>query len=269
MFPLKTEHFPRDAAELKGLLEESLRDLFDLARGRVELREKAYPHLETLNICLDGARLPERPPPIPTVNRPTEPALVVDRFRVEGAGMQVGPATVDFKLDARDLQLQQAADRDGRVVLLLLHNAAQGRIETSIATRDLEALIADVARREAAKHGVNIDGVQLSLKSRSPRSLSAQVDLRAKKLFISAALRITGQLDLDDQLVARISGLDCTGEGAIAGVACGVLKPHLQELDGREFPLMSLPLGEVRLSDVRIAVDEKLSVTAEFGSARE
>ena len=84
---------------------------------------------------------------------------------------------------------------------------------------------------------------------------------------MSAALRIIGQLDLDEKLNAKISGLDCTGEGAIASVACGVLKPHLQKIDGREFPLMSLPLGEVRLRDVRIAVGDKLSVTAEFGSA--
>jgi len=268
MFPLKTNHFPDNAAELKRLLEESLRDLFTLAREPIELREKAYPHLETLNISLDGARLPDRPPPVPTAAGPSAPALIVDRFAVNGAGMQVGPAAVDFRLVARDLQLHQATDRDGRVVLLL-HNAAEGSIETSIATSDLEALIADVARAEAGKHGVNIDSVELSLRSRGPRSLSAEVRLRAKKLFVSASLRITGQLDLDEQLNAKISGLDCVGDGAIASVACGILKPHLQKLEGREFPLMSLPLGEVRLRDVRIAVDGKLSVTAEFGSAHE
>jgi hypothetical protein len=91
--------------------------------------------------------------------------------------------------------------------------------------------------------------------------------LRAKKLFLSTSLRITGQLDLDEELNARISGLDCTGDGAIASVACGVLKPHLQKLERREFPLMSLPMGEVRLRDVRIAVGDKLSITADFGAA--
>jgi hypothetical protein len=84
---------------------------------------------------------------------------------------------------------------------------------------------------------------------------------------MSAALRITGQLDLDEKLTAKISGLDCTGDGAIASIACGVLKPHLQKIDGREFPLMSLPLGEVRLRAVQISVEDKLIVTAEFGSA--
>jgi hypothetical protein len=268
MFPLRTQTFPNNAAELKRLLEESLRNLFILNRDPVELREKAYPDLETLKICLDGAQLPDRPPPRPVVDGSAVPALTVDSFQVSGAGMQVGPATVDFSLAARHLQLHQATDRNDEIVLLL-HNAGEGRIETSIATSDLEALIGEVARAEAGKHGVNIDRVELSLTSRSPRSLGAEVRLRAKKLFVSASLRITGQLDLDEQLNAKISGLACVGDGAIASMACGVLKPHLQKLDGREFPLMSLPLGEVRLRDVRIAVDEKLSVTAEFGSAHE
>jgi hypothetical protein len=80
-------------------------------------------------------------------------------------------------------------------------------------------------------------------------------------------MKITGQLDLDEELNARVSGLDCIGDGAIASIACGVLKPHLQKIDGRVFPLMSLPLGEVRLRDVQLAVGDKLSVTAKFGSA--
>lgn len=268
MFPLNTEYFPANAVDLKRLLEESLRELFDFSGESVELEENGYPHLETLNISLEGARLPDQPPPVPSVNRPSVPALVVDTFRVHGAGMQIGPAAVDFNLTAHDLQLYQANDRKGRIVLLL-HNASEGIIETSIAISALEALIAEVARAEAGKHGVNIDSVQLSLSSRGPRSLSVKVSVRAKKLFVSASVHITGQLDLDEQLTAKISGLDCVGQGAIASVACGVLKPHLQKLDGREFPLISLPFGEIRLRDVRIAVDEKLSVTAEFGSARE
>jgi hypothetical protein len=52
----------------------------------------------------------------------------------------------------------------------------------------------------------------------------------------------------------------------MATVACGILKPYLQKIDGREFPLTSLPLGEIRLRDVRLTLDDKLSVRAEFGS---
>jgi hypothetical protein len=190
---------------------------------------------------------------------------MIDSFRVTASPFSVGPASVDFQLNAQGVALHRAHDRNGQL-LLLLHNAADGRVEISLPVSDLEALIAEVAKAEAGRHGVNIDSVQLTLRARDARSLAAEVRLRAKKLFVSASIRITGQLDLDGQLNAKISGLDCSGEGAIASVACGVLKPHLQKLDGREFSLMSLPLGEVRLRDVRIAVEDRLSVTAEFGT---
>jgi hypothetical protein len=265
VFPLKTKTFPATAAELSRHLNDSLRELFALNRDPAEVREKSYPQLASLTVSLDGARLPERPPSMPSVNGERRPGLTIESLSLSASPLVVGPAPVDFKLAASNVELHQANDGDGNV-LLLLHQASSGHIEISLAISDLEALISEVAKTEAGKHGVNIDSVELSLRSRSSRSLAAVIRLRAKKLFISASLCVTGQLDLDEQLNARISGLDCTGEGAIASVACGVLKPHLQKLDGRQFSLMSLPLGEVRLRDVQIAVNEKLSVTAEFGS---
>ena len=265
MFPLNTATLPATAADLSRRLNESLRQLFALTHDPVELREKSYPHLALLTVSLNGARLSERPPAMPAVNSALQPALTIDSFGVNASPLFVGPASVDLQLTAHNVDLHGATDREGHL-LLLLQGAAEGRVDISVAVSDLESLIGEVAKTEAGKHGVNIDRVRLSLRSRSPRSLSAEVRLRARKLFLSATLRITGQLDLDEQLTARISGLDCTGEGAIASVACGVLKPHLQSLDGREFSLLSLPLGEVRLREVRIALNDKLSVTAKFGS---
>ena len=50
-------------------------------------------------------------------------------------------------------------------------------------------------------------------------------------------------------------------------LACGFLAPKLQRLNQREFSLLTLPIGEVKLRDVRIAVGDKLRASAEFGSA--
>jgi hypothetical protein len=266
MFPLKTDTLPANADDFARRLNESLRDLFKLERDPVQLREISYPHLASLVVSLDDARLPSRPPALPSLAGQPAPAVRIDSFVVNGSGLSVGPASMDFALTAQGVVLHHAADREGHVVLLL-HQAAEGRVEISVSLTNLEALIAEVAKSEAGKHGVIIDGVQLSLHSKSPGSLAAEVSLRAKKLFFSTSLRVTGQLDLDEELNVRISGLNCTGEGAIASVACGVLKPHLEKLEGRDFPLMSLPLREVHLRDVRIAVGDKLTVTAEFGSA--
>jgi hypothetical protein len=266
MFPLKTDTLPANAADLARLINESLRELFLVKSDPVTIRESSYPHLEELGVCLDGAQLRGQPPSIPSLSSKPMPALEVDSFTIDASGLSIGPAAIDLSLSATAVSLHQAKDAQGNV-LLLLHNAANGHIEISASPSDLEALIAEVAKAEAGKHGVTINSVQLILRSKSSRSLAAEVRLRAKKLFLSASIKITGQLDLDEELNARVSGLDCIGDGAIASVACGVLKPHLQKIDGRVFPLMSLPLGDVRLRDVQLAVGEKLSVTADFGSA--
>jgi hypothetical protein len=65
MFPLNTDTFPTTAADLSRRLNDSLRNLFALTRDPVSLREKSYPHLDSLTVSLDGARLPEQPPPKP------------------------------------------------------------------------------------------------------------------------------------------------------------------------------------------------------------
>jgi hypothetical protein len=265
MFPLKTDTLPINAADLARDLNESLRDLFQLQNDPVTIREVSYPHLASLAVSLDGAQLRGEPPSVPSPTGGSAPALTVDSFAAKGSHISVGPAAVDFALEAKDVHLHRAIDSHGNVVLML-HSAANGRIEVSASRAGLEALIAEMAKTEAGKHGVAIDSVQLTLRSNSQRSLAAEVRLRAKKLFLSTSLRITGQVDLDEELNAKISGLDCSGEGAIAGVACGVLKPHLEKIEGREFSLMSLPLGEVRLRDVQITAADKLSITAEFGA---
>jgi hypothetical protein len=267
MFPLKNDTLPSSASALAQSLNESLRQLFVVSHDPVTIRgASSYPHLQEINVSLDGARVRGKPPSVPALSSDPTNALEVEVLDITAAGLTIGPAAIDLSLRANAVSLHQAKDSAGNI-LLLLHKTGQGHIEISASPSDLEALIAEVAKTEAAKHGVTIDSVQLSLRSQSSRSLAAEVRLRAKKLFLSASITITGQLDLDEELNARISGLDCTGDGAIASVACGVLKPHLQKIDGREFPLMSLPLGEVRLRDVHLAIGDKLSVTAEFGSA--
>jgi hypothetical protein len=266
MFPLSTKTFPSSAEALEGLLNETLHALFLTKTDPATVRAAVYPHLNEVNISLDGATLRENPPAPPAVSSATTPALEIDSMKINGAGLSAGPAQLDLSLSARSVALQQAPDSSGNIVLVL-HRAADGAIALSTSVSDLETAIAEVAKIEAGKQGVAIDDVQLSLRSKSSRSLAAEVRLRARKSFLGAAIRITGQLDLDEQLNAKISGLDCLGDGVMAGVACGLLKPHLQKLNGRSFPLMSLPLGEVRLRDVQLAVGERLSVTAEFGSA--
>jgi hypothetical protein len=267
MFPLYTATFPSSAADLQRLLNESLQRIFVAESDPVTVRERSYPHLDALNISLNGARLRADPPHPPIVSGETSPALKIDQLTLSASPLSLGPAAVNLSVSAREVQVGQGKDPNNQIVLSL-ESAADGNIEISVRQSDLEALTAKLAQNQASKQGITIDNVQLKLRQESAHSIAAEVRLRARKLFLQASIRVTGQLDLDDQLNLKISGLNCTGDGGMATLACGILTPYLQKIDGQEFPLMSIPCGQVRLRDVQLAVDENLTITAQFGSGK-
>jgi hypothetical protein len=266
MFALHTATFPSSASDLERLLNESLQRIFITESGPVTIREQSYPHLGAISISLDGARLRADPPHLPVISGKTSPALEIDQLTLSASPLSLGSAEVTLSLSAREVLLGQGKDSNDQIVLFL-ESATDGNIEISATQTDLEALIAKLVQNQASKQGITIDGVQLKLRQKGVHSLAANVRLRARKLFLSASIQVTGQLELDDQLNLKISDLNCTGDGGIATLACGILKPYLKKIDGQEFPLMSLPLGKVRLRDVRMAVGDTLSVIAGFGSA--
>jgi hypothetical protein len=267
MLSLCTATFPSSACDLERLLNQSLQRIFSVDVDPVSIHDTSYSHLEEIRVSLDGASLRSDPPKPAFISGKTSPALRVDRLSVSARALSVGPATIDLSLSAHTVNFVQGKDSADQVVLSL-ENAADGKMEISIAQANLETLITKLVQNQASKQGVMIDGVQLNLRQGSAHSLAAEVNLRARKLFLSASIRVTGQLDLDDQLNLKVFGLNCTGDGGMATLACGVLTPYLRKIDGREFPLMSLPLGEVHLRDVRLVVDENLTVTAKFGSGK-
>ena len=265
MFPLQTKSFPATASELAQLMNESIRLVFSVGEDPVSIEAATYPELRRIDINLDGAELRPNPPRPPVAQGERTAALQARELHLSAKDLTLGPATADLRLTAHDVHFDQATDPDDEIVLVL-QSAAEGEIEVSSSKAALEKALGDVAKREAAKQGVTIEEVTLVISNRGPRSLVGEVQLKARKLFFSTVVRIGACLDLDDQLNATLTGLACKGEGAIGTLACGVLSPHLQKLDGRTFPLMALPLGEIRLCDVRLSTGDRITVNAEFGA---
>jgi hypothetical protein len=266
MFPLFQKELPSSGARLAAALSTSLRRTLDLPRDPVIVREKAYPDLDEIAVDLSGATMRMNAP------RPSFPpgegelAVTARRLILAAHPISVAGAAVDLELDASGVVLNHNRDSDDNIVLLL-HRAETGRIVISIQAQDLETLIGEIAKGEAGRQGVVIEDILLNLTSRGPRSLGAELRIQARKLFLRATIQIAGQLEIDDRLVAHMSGLSCTGEGAIGALVCGILKPHLQRLQAREFPLLALSLGEVRLYDIKLETDDGIKVIAEFGAA--
>ncbi|MDQ3118173.1 MAG: hypothetical protein M3Q89_01165 [Verrucomicrobiota bacterium] len=265
MFPLNTKTFPSSAAELTTLLSDSIDCLFSGASTPVSIRDKAYPDLAELRISLDGAQLRPDAPAAPHPQGTNLAAIRVEELVLSAIGVSIGPGSGDVRLTARDVQLNQARTKDDEIVLVL-RSAREGHIEITAEKETLESVVATLAKKEAGKQGVTIESARLTVRARGPRSVTAEVQLQARKLFFSTVVRIVADLDLDEQLNATLSGLACKGDGTIGALACGFLDPHLQNMNGRGFSLLALPLGEVRLRDVRLSAADKITVTAEFGA---
>lgn len=265
MFPLRTRTFPATAVDLEHLLNKCLRELVTARRDPVRVIDASFPALKEIVINLDGAEIRPSPPKPRPAKGENAPALTVEKFSLSGSGVLIGPASVNLVLDARGVDVDRDLDTEGEI-LLSLERAANGQVKVSTATSDLEALIGEVAKREAGKHGVAIEDVRLTLRQLGPRALEIEVNLRARKMIFTASVRIAGRVEIDAELNVTAANLQCRGEGAIGSLACGLLSPHLDKLEGRSFALMALSLGEVRLRDIRLSVDDEVSATAQFGA---
>jgi hypothetical protein len=267
MFPLSTRSLPADAEALRLALNQSLNQIVQpAAADRVTIEDRSYPRLAAIRISLDGSiATTELVPPFTKNFGPVEPALEVEQFEMFGRPLRVQQAAIDLSCVAQNVEIAQGRDANGNV-LLLLHKAATGNLEVSVSTSDLQSLIRSAATVMAAREGVILEEVAVNAVAPTARSLEIEVRVRARKLFLTTQLRIKGSAALDEQLNLTLVDLKCVGEGTLGTLACGVLGPHLERFNGRSFPLLALPLGEVKLRDVQIAINPNFRVSAQFGN---
>ena len=266
MFPLPRTTLPVSASDLADAIESALREVIEHPSPFVTVTAPEFPAISALSVDLSGARIAEIPPRPPSLSGIEESAYVVEKWHVGGSNIDLLGASTDLALDAEDLELSAARDTAGNIVLVL-KSASSGQLRLGMAKTGLEALLQTIGRKEAAKHGVNLESVNIDWTSRGARSVDAFVTVRARKFFMSAAVKISGSLDVDEYLTVRLSALRCSGDGALAGIACNALTPQLEKLNGREFSLRALPIGELAIRDLEIAATDRLEIRAKFGAA--
>jgi hypothetical protein len=267
MLPLHTKDFPQSSSDFERALDGSLRRYIHKSGPVVTVASRVFPYLDEIAINLDDAKIDSVLPTAMAPTGETKQACEAAVVTVSARNVVIQGIPVGLRMQVRDVVFHKGQDENGDA-LLLVHDAREGHIVVSAAQIDIENVIAKTARAEAARNGVNIETVRLALRARGARSLNVNVQLQAKKFLFRANIDIAGQLDVNDDFVAKASQLKCKGEGAIGALACGVLEPHLKRLEGASFPLMSLPLGEIKLRDIRIAVADTVEVTADFGSSQ-
>jgi hypothetical protein len=266
MFPLFQKELPTSVPGLTAALGTGLRRAMDIPGDPVVVRAKAYPELEEIVVDLSGARIRIDAPHLQFPVGEGKPAFTARHFVLRAHPLLFGRAAIHLDVEANSLLLHENRDSDENIFLFPYH-AGTGHVALSIQPHDLETLIAEIAKAEAGRQGVVIEDILLHLTSRGPRSLGANLRVQARKLFLRTTVRITGEMEIDDQFVAHISNLSCSGEGAIGILVSGILTSHLQKLEAREFPLRALPPGKIKLRDIILDASDGIRITAGFGPA--
>jgi len=267
MFPLSGKSFPTTADELATAIQEALEDVltFPKKSNVIKATESTFPDLKSLKIDLSGATVNvNQPPPAPQPKGKRKPGITVGQLDVTGHPIYYEKSKAELELKAKGLSFDFAHDAKGNA-LLVLTDAKDGHVHVKIGKDDLQAMLLAAASAAAKSQGVTVQELDVKLESSGDRSIVADVRVKAKKMVMSGVVNVRGRADVDDNLVATLSDLSCTGEGMIGGMAAGFLQSKLKAYDGKKFPLMAFSLGDVALRDLKISTKGAVQLSAEFG----
>ncbi len=260
MLPLAAEKFPATPDELAAALTAGL--AARALAAEVEVKGPALEALGTLRVGLTGVRFTRG---FRVATTPAEDATTVRAERVEIVGAPLDfegtPLTVRVEAEGAEFHFV-GTPADGA---LAMANAARGSIALTVGHAALEALLHQLAKSAAEKQGLEVKKTTLELTARGPRALAFRCAVTAKMFVMSADLALSGELAVDGQLNARVSGLTLGGDAMITKLAAGFIRPHLDKLEGRVFPLLALAPAGLPLRDVEIATHDGLEIRAKFG----
>jgi len=145
-----------------------------------------------------------------------------------------------------------------------LIRSGNGTLVLSATSADIESTLLNFVRSAAEKQGAEAESVQLSLTAEGPRAMAVRATATAKAMFFTATLTLTGRIEITDALEARLCALACSGDGMIANLAAGALRPKLALFEGRAFALRALL---PTLNALNLDTTNGLKLSAIFGDS--
>lgn len=261
MLPISGETFPATAEELAAALRRGF-EAGGVTPRAITAEGGAFPQLTKLSIDLTGVQLTRNEMPR-SVEGEGSTILSAEQFELFGEPLYFEKAAIEARLEGKGVQAQiTGVPQNGS---LILKQAASGTVSVKVAIEALEGLLQSVAAEAGGKQGIDIKKTQLTLTQEGPRAVAFRAEVTAKVFIMTAALALTGKLEIDDAFNARLSSLGLDGDAMVTNLAGSFLKPRLQELEGRTFPLLAFLPSGLQLRDIQLAVAPALHVQARFG----
>lgn len=228
--------------------------------------EGTFPQLSTLRLDLTGARFHRGL----TVSRPADDAPrqqlgFAREVLIHGAPVHLEAIPASLRIQAGDaiLSTVEASGADGGT-LLTLDRAGQGTIELSVARTALEEVLRKAGQTAAESKGAEVQTVNLEVRNESARVVAIRVHVTAKAMFFTTTITVSGRLEINDRLEARLSDLHCEGDGMIGKMVAGALRPQFEKIQSRAISLGRAVAG-LQLHDIQLTGGEDLRIHASFG----
>lgn len=263
MLPLAADQLPSTANELAHALEQGL-----LAHGLtprlVQVEGSTFPKLDRLHLDLTDAHFARhlRPPPL---TADSGDPVEINHFQLLGDPFYFEKTPATLRMEGQQVQARLAGEGADR--RLVLDSAESGTLSLEITIEALEALVHGLAVEAAARQGIEVKQTRLSFTQEGPHTISFSAEVTAKVFVMSAAISLRGRLSIDEELTARFSGLSLGGDSMVTKVAGGYIRPHLDRLEGRAFPLLAYTAGRLKLHDIELVAGSTIAIRARFGSA--
>ena len=257
MLPLAGSDFPASLETLVASLRAGLGGRGVLAK---DIRANGeWPRLAELAIDLTGAQL-SRDTRFAQTGAETQAGVTIERLSIVAAPLHFEATPVRV-----DVVANQAACAFASGPALQLVRAGSGSVAIEAQRADLEVALKKIATAVLAKQGVDVKAAHLELTERGSRALSFRAEITAKAFLMTARVAVTGHLDVDENLNLRVSHLATSGDGMIANLAGGFLRPRFLEIEKRVIPLAAYSIAGVKLHGVRIGGGNALRLEAQFG----
>jgi hypothetical protein len=264
MLPLASSSAPSDLTELARALDDGLRGRGLIPR-KVAATGGVWPRMERLTVDLGGAEA-SRATRLPTANRTGGPRLQADVVEVVATPVHFEGTPVNVRLHLEDATAEIGQDSEGAFVLTPVQ-AARGELAMDVSRAALEAGLHTAIAALASQKGADIKSTRLEFDAPTPRRLNFRLSVTAKVFIMTTTVNVHGRIDLDDQLNARISELKAEGEGMMAGMIEGALRPQFARLEQKPIALGALIAAGLRVSDLAVSCDDSLRLRATVVSA--
>jgi len=268
VFPLVTDSLPTTQQQLTDALTAGWRKNLKFKDDDAQIVTAAgrAPSLSSLKFDLAGGRMD-----LTKDNKKTKPSgkvegqFEVGQFDLEGAPLLCDRAKMTLSLTASHARLDYDHDEGGRPVLMLA-DAKRARLDFQITPADLERVVLVSTRAAAGKYGVKVDSVSIKLDAITSRSLTLDMHLATHVGFIPAGMRFQAHVDIDNNMNARLTHLQCDGDEALGPLIVNIIRPGLQNYENRSKPVFSFPTGELQLKDVQIQPADHIRITTLLGT---